>query len=474
MNLKFPYFLFLCLDFLLSIGLKAQDAYVIKTESKTLTLKDNVGLNHIDNNIFKYQNGNYGIFKISCPGKNIAYAGGLDNGLKFSINNKEGEVSCFFEWEESSDFYEIEKVTKVQLKTRAYGSGGNAQVSINGASFQNIGNLVGGNTTVSTINSSGLNNGFTIKYKSNNGDRNPIIAEIYIEYTITFKEPLFYFSSIANSSLGGSASSQIENSTIQGSLGQSSAFTTAIFTATPNSGYTFAGWGTTADATTYESTANPYHTIITNNTPGSTANKTLYAIFEKDQSFDDLILDTSEGLQASIKTYDSVTLNRTISAGLSTIALPFDTTVEALTGRASDKAYTLCNVGYRQGEGYTFYFKEVEGGVLQACKPYVISSASEVVNPQWGQTTIGELTAGEITCGAWSFKANFEAGKSMEGLYGVVNSRNKVMKGGASSTINAFSAYFELNPSAATASTKAGEAEDIPASAIPLFKIQAK
>ena len=55
---------------------------------------------------------------------------------------------------------------------------------------------------------------------------------------------------------------------------------TATFTATPNSGYEFVGWGTTADATSYESTANPYQPTITNSTPGSTANKTLYAIFK--------------------------------------------------------------------------------------------------------------------------------------------------------------------------------------------------
>lgn len=263
-----------------SLKAEGQDAYVIKTENKTLTLKDNAGLNHIENNTFKYKNGDYGTFKISCPVKNIAYAGGLDNGLKFSINNKEGEVSCYFEWESSSNLYEIDKVTKVQLKTRAYGAGGNAQVSINGASFQNIGNVVGGNTTVSTINSSGLSNRFPIKYKSNNGDRNPIIAEIYIEYSVSYKLPLFYFSSSANSIIGGGASAQVKDSKIQGDLEQKSASTTATFTATPNIGYAFVGWGTTADATTYESTENPYQATITNSTPGSTANKTLYAIFK--------------------------------------------------------------------------------------------------------------------------------------------------------------------------------------------------
>lgn len=55
---------------------------------------------------------------------------------------------------------------------------------------------------------------------------------------------------------------------------------TATFNATAHSGYEFVGWGTTRDATSYESTANPYQPTITNSTPGSTANKTLYAIFK--------------------------------------------------------------------------------------------------------------------------------------------------------------------------------------------------
>lgn len=55
---------------------------------------------------------------------------------------------------------------------------------------------------------------------------------------------------------------------------------TATFTATAHSGYEFVGWGTTRDATSYKSTANPYKPTITNSDPGSTANMTLYAIFK--------------------------------------------------------------------------------------------------------------------------------------------------------------------------------------------------
>lgn len=101
-----------------------------------------------------------------------------------------------------------------------------------------------------------------------------------IEITYEAK-PKFYFSATAtpnNENYGNSSASVTEY--VLGSGGQTSATETATFTAKPNSGYALAGWGTTADATTYESTANTYQTSITNSTPGSTANKTLYAIFK--------------------------------------------------------------------------------------------------------------------------------------------------------------------------------------------------
>ncbi len=84
-----------------------------------------------------------------------------------------------------------------------------------------------------------------------------------------------------NNSAFGTASATVAASSITST--NASEQTTATFTATANNGYEFAGWGTTQDATSYESTANPYSTTITNSnptTPSSTANKTLYAIFK--------------------------------------------------------------------------------------------------------------------------------------------------------------------------------------------------
>ncbi len=89
----------------------------------------------------------------------------------------------------------------------------------------------------------------------------------------------YNFSATANPNYvsHGTASASVDGSITSTN---SSETKTATFTATPNSGYEFVGWGTTADATSYESTANPYQPTITNSTPGSTANKMLYAIFK--------------------------------------------------------------------------------------------------------------------------------------------------------------------------------------------------
>lgn len=161
-----------------------------------------------------------------------------------------------------------------------------------------------------------------------------------------------------------------------------------------------------------------------------------------------------------------VILAKTLPAGYSTIALPFDTTIDALAGNGNGKAYSLCNVGYDTTNGYTFYFKEETN--LKANKPYIIQLNSPVTNATWGETNVSVLTASEITCGAWTLKANYTVGKSMNGFYGVVNSQGKIMKGSTTATLNAYTAYLEMNPT----SRATGNAETIPADAVPLFRMK--
>lgn len=74
-----------------------------------------------------------------------------------------------------------------------------------------------------------------------------------------------------------SASVDVDNETITSSNASETA--KATFTATAKEGYEFVGWGTSSTATSYESTANPYQTTISNSAHATTATKTLYAIF---------------------------------------------------------------------------------------------------------------------------------------------------------------------------------------------------
>ncbi|MGM9678960.1 MAG: hypothetical protein ACI3X7_04195 [Bacteroidaceae bacterium] len=112
---------------------------------------------------------------------------------------------------------------------------------------------------------------YQVSFKGNTSGVNKTV-------TITF-QTTYYFSATAtpNNASFGTASADVDASIVSTNASESK---TATFKASPKTGYEFAGWGTTADATSYESTVNTYSTSITNSTPGSTANKTLYAIFK--------------------------------------------------------------------------------------------------------------------------------------------------------------------------------------------------
>lgn len=208
------------------------------------------------------------------------------------------------------------------------------------------------------------------------------------------------------------------------------------------------------------------------------------------------ILDPAGELPVAGK-YRKITLKRTIPAGLSTVSLPFNTTVAALTTDTSNdgaKAYVLKNVGVDSEKGYVFYFNEVEGGILTAGMPYVIYLENEVDRPVWYSEEGIQLSANarSTTCGAWSLVANFTAGKSMTGLYGVVNSPdpsdggkriNRIMKGGSGAVLNAYSASFEMAEAdnstgpaysapmqSRSAANKASGSDDT-VEAVPLFSI---
>ena len=158
--------------------------------------------------------------------------------------------------------------------------------------------------------------------------------------------------------------------------------------------------------------------------------------------------------------YSSVTLNRTLKAGYSTIALPFDTDVsELVAGRneaydsSADWVAQLSAVTSSVADGYTLYFQKVAGGVIRANEPYVLHLGYQVVNPSWTDLDDGisveEAEAASLAPSAgysgytgWAMWSNFTPSFAMSGKYGIVNSEGGLKLGGNGSTLNAFMAYI--------------------------------
>lgn len=165
--------------------------------------------------------------------------------------------------------------------------------------------------------------------------------------------------------------------------------------------------------------------------------------------------------------YKKIFFTRTLKKGYSTIALPFTTTVAALTGRAAnadDWLAQLSAVTKSAADGYTLYFQKVEGGTITANQPYILHLGSAVENPTWTDMTDGitvvAATASENTAQTgyseysdWVMKANYSPNCDMEGKYGVVNAagtEGALKKGGAGSTLKAYTAYIIYNGVAPT------------------------
>ena len=158
--------------------------------------------------------------------------------------------------------------------------------------------------------------------------------------------------------------------------------------------------------------------------------------------------------------YRKIFLRRTLKEGLSTIALPFNTTVAELTGRAANDndwvaqletvTHTLADA--RTNDEYTLYFRKVEGGVIAANQPYVLHLGAAVVNPTWTDMADGisvsaasaieqSATKGYTGYAGWAMTANYEVGMDMEGKYGVVNGKG-LQLGASDSKLNAYTAYI--------------------------------
>ena len=167
-----------------------------------------------------------------------------------------------------------------------------------------------------------------------------------------------------------------------------------------------------------------------------------------------VVLDPTVAPDFDYEEYSTITLRRTLKAGYSTIALPFDTSVEAIVGDDYDSdvdwVAQLSAVTNSVADGYTLYFQKVTGGVLEANEPYVLHLGSQVVNPTWTNYTSGisveeaEATSVGASTGYSGYAgSNFTPNFPMAGKYGIVNSEGGLMLGsGENAKLNAFAAYI--------------------------------
>lgn len=185
---------------------------------------------------------------------------------------------------------------------------------------------------------------------------------------------------------------------------------------------------------------------------------------------DFLALTPTETPSITEGTYRKVFFNRDFSAiGYYSLALPFSTTVAALTGRAAnadDWVAQLETVTYNEEDGYTLYFNKVTDGYITANEPYILHLGAEVVNPTWTNVEVEEAEETTVEAKAgygnnigaagifsdWSMTSNFNPEMSMSGRYGVVNGAGGLKKGGSTATLNAFAAY--ITPPAGSAGVK--------------------
>lgn len=268
-------------------------------------------------------------------------------------------------------------VNKVEIETRAVGTNTvKCRILQNQDGTGDVGTEIHWSSTkkISFNPSSGANSPiyFYYYYSKNAAGATTYISSIKVTYRLTHEEPLFYFTATANTCNEeiGSASVNWTSKTIQGRLGDTSASQKATFTASPEDGYTFKGWGSSSTATSYESTSNPYEVTLNNTSAGSTVDKTLYAIFYKytaDASsinFGDVVYMSepqTRTLYIDAHNVGSWSTPSGLSGGLSA----------SLSGNADDNKQQTCTVTVRldptisSGEiAQTLHITTTRGGVI--------------------------------------------------------------------------------------------------------------
>ena len=151
--------------------------------------------------------------------------------------------------------------------------------------------------------------------------------------------------------------------------------------------------------------------------------------------------------------YQTVKVDRNFNIGYSTLCLPFNMSVETFTGGDTD-AYVAYLSDVQESNGVTsLYFVNMQ--MIEANKPCIIYLSKPLDAPTFSNIAVHSPESKTFTGGAWSMYGNYTPGFSMYGKYGVAHNA-QIKKGGAASTLNAYSAYL-VGPAATNAKIMFGE-----------------
>lgn len=147
-----------------------------------------------------------------------------------------------------------------------------------------------------------------------------------------------------------------------------------------------------------------------------------------------LNISTETNLNTEAGLYNLV-VNRNFKKGWSTLCLPFGITPEQI-GAEGAQAFT-------SESNNVLNFSKVEN--MEANTPYIVYFSTEKSEPMYFGVKVENAEAKSVNNGGnFTFKGNYTAGKSMDGLYGVatINGEQKIVKGSTNSTLPATCAYF--------------------------------
>ena len=164
---------------------------------------------------------------------------------------------------------------------------------------------------------------------------------------------------------------------------------------------------------------------------------------------DFLALSSSTSPSYTEDTYRKVFFNNTLKSGYSTIALPFNTTVENIVGDSYDAdvdwVAQLSVVTYNAQDGYSLYFEKKSE--IVANQPYILHLGTAVNSPVFTNVSVvAAATASQnatkgVNLNKWTMHSNYTPGFDMEGYYGIAG--EKIKKGTEGATLSAFRAYIE-------------------------------